>query len=296
MVTSYSSPFRGDVNFAVAPRLIYVKTGEPLKSESIAPSNTIFRSRVMRAKDVMTSPVITVSPDTTIVEAISIMLLRRISGLPVTDQEGRLLGILTEGDFLRRAETGTQRRRSRWLELLVRPGRLADEYTHSHARKVSALMTLDPVTVAEDTPLHEIVELMEKHQIKRVPVVSNGQVVGIVTRANLLHALVGLYRQSEPSIPSDDTAIRSRLLAELAKEKWAPIGLINPIVHGGVVELFGSILDERERKALIVLAENIPGVKAVRDHLAWVEPTSGLVFYGPEEKPVDCKDVSRAAY
>jgi CBS domain-containing protein len=241
----------------------------------------------MKAKDIMTSPVITVTPDTTIVQAIRIMLLRRISGLPVTDPEGRLLGVLTEGDFLRRAETGTQRHRPRWLEFLTGPGRLADEYTRSHARKVSELMTPEPVTVTEDAPLHEIVELMEKRQIKRVPVVSKGQVTGIVTRANLLHALVGLYRQAEPSLPSDDGAIRSRLLAELAKEKWAPVALINPIVHDGVVEFFGSIMDERERKALIVAAENIPGVKAVRDHLAWVEPTSGLVFYRSEEEPVE---------
>jgi len=250
----------------------------------------------MRAKDVMTSPVITIRPDTTIVEAIRIMLLRRISGLPITDQNGQLLGILTEGDFLHRAETGTQRRRPRWLEFLVGPGRLADEYTRSNARKVSELMTADPITVAEDTPLHEIVELMEKHQIKRVPVISKGQVEGIVTRANLLHALVGLYRQTQPSTPSEDSIIRSRLLAKLAEEKWVPKGLINPIVRGGVVELFGSIMDERERKALIVLAENIPSVKGVRDHLAWVEPTSGLVFYRPEEAPVECKEVSRSAY
>jgi CBS domain-containing protein len=242
----------------------------------------------MRAKDVMTSPVITVEPDVTMLEAIRIMLQSRISGLPVTNSDGRLVGILTEGDFLRRIEFGTQRRRPRWLEFLAGPGRLADEYTRSHARKVGELMTREPVIVGEDTPLHEIVHLMEKRRIKRVPVVSKGQVVGIVTRANLLHALLGLYGQAPPTAPFDDSVIRTRLLAELAKEKWAPVLLINPIVHNGVVELFGSITDERERKALVVAAENIPGVKAVRDHLAWLDLASGTVLYSAEQ-PAELK-------
>ena len=243
----------------------------------------------MKAKDVMTSPVITTEPDASIVQAIRIMLQRRISGLPVVDQDGRLVGMLTEGDFMRREETGTRRLRPRWLEFLIAPGRLADEYTRSHGRKVSELMTPEPVTASEDTPLHEIVQLMEKHQIKRVPVTDKGLVVGIVTRANLLHALVGIYRQDQPIVRSDDALVRTRLLAELTKEKWAPLGLINPIVHEGVVELFGAITDERQRKALIVAAENIPGVKSVRDHLAWVEPASGLVFYQSDEEPVELK-------
>jgi CBS domain-containing protein len=240
----------------------------------------------MRAKDIMTSPVFTVGPDASILEAIRVMLQRRISGLPVIDGQGQLVGVVTEGDFLRRAEMGTQRRRPRWLEFLIGPGRLADEYTHSHGRKVNELMTENPVSVMEDAPLDEIVQLMEKRQIKRIPVMSKGQVVGIVTRANLLHALVALYRRAHPMVQSADSLIRSQFLAELAKEKWAPVGLVNPIVRDGVVELFGCILDDRERKALIVAAENIPGVKEVRDHLAYVEPTSGMVFYNSEEPPV----------
>jgi len=129
---------------------------------------------------------------------------------------------------------------------------------------------------------------MEKRRIKRVPVVSKGQVVGIVTRANLLHALLGLYGRAPATAPFDDSVIRTRLLAELAKEKWAPVLLINPIVHNGVVELFGSITDERERKPLVVAAENIPGVKAVRDHLAWLDLASGTVLYSAEQ-PAELK-------
>ncbi len=242
----------------------------------------------MKAKDVMTSPVVSVESDTPVLQAVRIMLQRRMSGLPVVDQEGRLIGIVTEGDFLRRAETGTQRRRARWLEFLVGPGRLAEEYTHSHGRKVDEVMTPDPVTVTEDTALEDIVKLMEKRQIKRLPVVRGPYVVGIVSRANLLHALASVSREAKPAEQTDE-AIRTRLVAELGKEPWAPVALVNPIVRNGVVELWGTITDERERQALVVAAENIPGVKAVRDHLAWVDPNSGMVIYQSNEEPVRAK-------
>src|SRR5262249_52177560 len=211
----------------------------------------------MRAKDVMTSPVITVEPDATILQAVRIMLQRRVSGLPVVDKDGGLVGIVTEGDFLRRAETGTTRQRPRWLEFLIGPGKLADEYTQSHGRKVEDIMTSDPLSAAPDTPLEEIVRLMEKRQIKRLPGVRGRQVVGIVSRANLLHALAGVAREVKPATQSDET-IRTSLLAELAKQPWAPLALIDPAVRDGVVELWGSITDERERRALVVAAENVP--------------------------------------
>ena len=126
----------------------------------------------MKAKDVMTSPVASLEPDATVLQAVHMMLQKRISGLPVIDKDGRLVGIVTEGDFLRRSETGTEQRRSRWLELLVGAGRLADEYTRAHGRKVKEVMTRDPTTASEDTPLGEIVDLMERHQIKRIPIVA----------------------------------------------------------------------------------------------------------------------------
>ena len=213
----------------------------------------------MKVRDVMTSPVLSVEPDTTILQAVRIMLQRRISGLPVVDKDGRLAGIVSEGDFLRRAETGTQRRRARWLEYLVGPGRLADEYTRSHGRKVSEIMTADPATVTEETPLDVVVRVMEKRQIKRLPVVRGQELVGIVSRANLMHALAGVARETKP-VAADDRAIRDRLLAELAKQPWAPVALIEVIVMDGVVDLWGTITDERERQAIIVAAENVPGV------------------------------------
>ena len=236
----------------------------------------------MKARDVMTSPVISVEPDVAVLQAVRIMLQRRVSGLPVIDREGRLVGIVTEGDFLRRAETGTQRRRPRWLEFLAGPGRLAQDYARSHARKVGEVMTPDPVTVDEDAALDEIVRLMEKRQIKRIPVVRGTNIVGIVSRANLLHALASVAREAKPAEQSDE-AIRALLLAELAKQPWAPVALINPVVRNGVVEMWGTITDERERPALMIAAENVPGVKAVHDHLAWVDATSGMVFGPPEE-------------
>jgi CBS domain-containing protein len=237
---------------------------------------SVHRRNDVKAKDVMTSPVVSVEADSTTLQAVRIMLQRRISGLPVVDKEGYLVGIVTEGDFLRRAETGTERRRPRWLEFLVGPGQLADEYTRSHARKVGEVMTADPLTVTGDTPLEQVVKLMEKRQIKRVPVVQGRYVIGIISRANLLHALATVSREAKP-MQQSDAAIRALLLEELGRQVWAPVSLIDPIVRNGVVELWGTITDQRERQALVVAAENVPGVKAVSDQLVWVDATSGMV-------------------
>lgn len=231
----------------------------------------------MQVKDVMTRKVLSIEPDASVLQAVRSMLQNKISGLPVVDASGALVGIVTEGDFLRRTETTTERRRPRWLEFLVGPGRLADEYVHTHAGKVSAVMTTDPFTVTEDTPLEDVVQLMEKHRIKRLPVVRGKLLVGIVSRANLLHALASLAPNAPAAAPADGV-IRERLLAELERQKWAPVGFLNIVVQKGVVELWGSITDERERQALIVAAQNIAGVKDVRDHLIWVEPMSGVVI------------------
>ena len=146
----------------------------------------------MKVKHIMTWPVFSIGPDATVLQAVQLMLRHKISGLPVVDADGKLLGIVTEGDFLRRAETATERRRPNWLNFLVGPGRLADEYVHTHTRNIADVMTPEPYTITEDTSLDEVVKLMEKHRIKRLPVVRNQQLVGIVSRANLLHALASL--------------------------------------------------------------------------------------------------------
>lgn len=242
----------------------------------------------MKVKDIMTSPVVSIEPDMTVTQAVRIMMQRHISGLPVIDKGGRLLGMVTEGDFLRRIETGTQRQRPRWLEFLIGPGRLAEEYTHTHSRKIADIMTPEPFTVDEETPLEQAVRLMEKHRIKRLPVVRGERVVGILSRANLLHALAGIAREIEPSA-TNDADIRQRLLDELARQPWAPVALIDVTVRNGVVDLWGTITDERERQAIIVAAENVPGVQSVNDHLAWVDATSGMVIYQSKDEPAENK-------
>jgi CBS domain-containing protein len=230
----------------------------------------------------MTRQVLTVAPDDTVLQAVRLMLQNRISGLPVVDAAGKLVGIVSEGDFLRRTETGTQRQRPNWLEFLMGPGKIASEYVQTHGRKVGEVMTADPVVIAEDTPLDQAVQLMEKRRIKRLPVVRDGKVIGILSRANLLHALASVARDV-PTPAADDYAIRERLLAHLEKQAWAPLAMINVVVRRGVVEFWGTLIEENARKALIVAAENVPGVKAVRDHLALIEPASGTVIYQPDQ-------------
>ena len=231
----------------------------------------------MKVKDVMTRKVLSIESTANVLQAINSMLQNRISGLPVVNEDGVLVGMVTEGDFLRRTETATERRRPRWLEFLVGPGRLADEYVHSHARKIGDVMTPDPYTVAEETALEDVVRLMEKHRIKRLPVVRGKLLVGIISRANLLHALASLA-PSAPAPLATDGVIRERLLKELEQQKWAPIAFLNVVVKDGVVELWGSITDERERQAIVVAAQNTPGVKDVQDHMVWIEPSSGVVI------------------
>lgn len=236
----------------------------------------------MQAKDVMTRSVISVDPNATIVHAARVMLQHHISGLPVINEKHQLVGILSEGDFLRRRETGTERQRPRWLQFLIGPGRIAEEYTHSHGATVSEVMTSQVLTVGEDASLEEVVELMERHRIKRVPVMRDHKVVGIISRANIMHGMVSLARGA-PAASLDDTAIRDRLITEIQREQWAPAAITNVVVRDGVVDLWGLIVDERQRNALKVAAENIPGVKAVKDHLVWIEPMSGTTLGPPAD-------------
>jgi CBS domain-containing protein len=225
----------------------------------------------------MTNRVLTIEVDAPIVEAVRLMIENRISGLPVVDAAGRLVGMVTEGDFLRRTETGTEIRRPRWLQFLLSPGRLADEYVRTHARKVGEVMTPDVAAVTEDTLVDEIVRLMERSRIKRVPVLRDGRLVGIVSRADLVRALAGLLAEAAPA-SLDDTALRDRILADLDKQSWSPRVGVNVTVRNGMVDLWGTLTDERERQALCVACENVSGVKGVRDHLCWVEPQSGWLI------------------
>ena len=218
----------------------------------------------MRAKDVMVKSVATTTPETTVKELARIMINLRISGVPVLDRDAHLVGIVTEGDLLRRAETGTERRRSRWSEWFSPNSRLAAEYIKSHARRVKDIMTGEVVSVAELATLAEIAELMETKRIKRVPVVGDGKIVGIVSRADLLPVLAS--GGGTTSTEDGDGLIRERLLAELGKQKWANPTGSNVVVSDGVVHFWGTVGSEEERRALRVVAENISGVRGVEDH------------------------------
>ena len=235
----------------------------------------------MQVKDIMTINVISIGAEEPVVKAAGLMLQNRISGLPVVDKEGELVGMVTEGDFLRRGELGTQRRRPKWLEFIVGPGKLAEEYVRTSGRKVEDVMTPDPWTIRDDDTLEAVVEMMERHRVKRLPVTRGGRMVGIVSRANLMHALATFGRDL-PAPAGGDSAIRANILAAIAKQHWAP--RVNVIVKDGVAELHGVVTDDRERQGLVVAAENVAGVKKVHDHLVWVEPISGFAFPSAEDE------------
>jgi CBS-domain-containing membrane protein len=218
----------------------------------------------MRAIDVMARDVVTAAPETTVQGAAQLMINHRISGIPITDGDRRLLGIVTEGDLLRRVETGTERQHSPWSEWFSPNSRLAAEYIKSHARRVADVMTREVTSVDEFATLGEIADLMETKRIKRVPVVHDGKLVGIVSRADLLKVLA-----SDGASPPDeerDRSIHSRLFAELRNQRWSRLNEPDIVVADGVVHLWGVVGSEEERRALRVAAENIPGVRGVEDH------------------------------
>lgn len=220
----------------------------------------------MNAADVMISDVITVGPDTSVRGVAEKLLANRISAVPVVDRDGALLGIVSEGDLIHRIETGTERRRSWWLEFFADTETLARDFVKSHARTAADVMTHPVVTVKPDTPLGELASLLEKHWIKRVPVVVNGKIVGIVSRANLVQALVSLGKVAAPEATVKDSTLRDNLLSQLRQQTWWS-NKINVIVHDGTVELWGFVGSEAERDAIRIAVEVTPGVQTVSNNL-----------------------------
>jgi len=220
---------------------------------------------VMRAMDIMTSEVITVREDATVPEVARLMAERGISAVPVVDRENQIVGMVSEGDLLHRTETGTERRRAWWLDMVSSTNKLAGEYIKSHSAKVKDVMTRDVLSVTEETAVADIAVLLETNRIKRVPVVRDGKIVGIVSRANLVRALAMTITEGVGD--GDDRTIRDKLLAELKAQKWAEVSPANVTVQDGVVHLWSSYLSEQERRALIVAAESVPGVRRVEDHM-----------------------------
>jgi CBS domain-containing protein len=238
----------------------------------------------MIVSDVMTRRVISVAPDETVRHAVNLMLRHGISGLFVVDAKGTLAGVVTEGDLLRRDELGTERHRPWWLRVLVSPGRQALDFTRAHGRKVCDIMTPEVICVGTGTSLEDVVQTMEKQRIKRVAVTENGRMVGVVARSDLLRALLSHERDKQET-REDDRTIRTSILAALEAATWAPMTTLNVTVAGGVVDLWGTITNPDERRAICVVAENVPGVKAVHDHLVYVEPYTGTVIESPDDQP-----------
>ena len=221
----------------------------------------------MNAADIMTPDVIVAHPDTSLEDLVALMLDNRISGVPVVDN-GYIVGIVSEGDLLRRAETGTEKRRSQLLELVSSTASIAADYVRTHGRKAREVMTTDLITVGPDTPITEIADVLETRRIKRVPVVREGKLLGIVTRANLLRALATRLRAEAIPVNTDDRTIRSALLEEFRHHKWASqVAQFDVTVRDGVVHLWGIVRGEDHRQAMLVAAENTAGVKRVADHL-----------------------------
>jgi len=233
----------------------------------------------MNAADVMTRNVISISPDATVADAVQLMLDKGISGLFVIDTEGVMQGIITEADLLHRSELGTERHSS-WFARLFSPGREAADFTESHSRRVADLMTPDVLTVEEDTDLPEVVRVMERNGIKRVGVVKDGNVTGVITRSNLLRGL-SMVARGAAGATADDRTIKSAIENGLAQESWAPVARIDLTVLEGVVEIWGTITSEDERRAVCVIAENTPGVKRVVDHMMFMDLYSGAVIDAP---------------
>lgn len=220
----------------------------------------------MQARDVMVSPVITVSPRASVRDVAKLFLKHEISAVPVVDEQDKLVGIVSEGDLLHRVENDTETRRSSWLRFFTQDQVLAAEYVKSHSRKVADVMTTRVVFAAPDASLADIAMLMERNSIKRVPIVDKGQLVGIVSRANLIQAIA----TSRPSlqIPLSDQAIRDKLLAHLRAQPWPHTNQLNATVKDGVVDVWGICHSDEEREAVRIAAENIPGVRAVKNNLS----------------------------
>jgi CBS domain-containing protein len=229
----------------------------------------------MNASDVMVTDVITVKPTGTVREVAELLLTNRISAVPVVDEAGKLVGMVSEGDLLRRSEADTGHERAWWLRLLMGRESLAAEYVKEHSRRVADVMTRDVVSAEPGLPVADVATLLERHRIKRVPIVQNGKVVGIVSRANLIQALATLRKKLTSPDSIADTELREKIDARLKSEPWVRPFLVNVTVTDGAVDLWGLVDSTVEKRALRVAVENVPGVKAVNDNVTVRRAGSG---------------------
>jgi len=220
----------------------------------------------MKAMDVMVRDVITVGPNASVAEVAQLMAEHDVSALPVIDDDRRLVGIVSEADLLRREEIGTAIHRPWWIEAMTPAATLAEEFARSHGKRVWELMTENVITATEDTPLAQIAAMLERSRIKRVPIVRDHELVGIVSRGNLIQALASAGVAADEG-PDMNRTIRQELLSRLKQQAWTDFGTRNVIVTGGEVHLWGLVGSEAERKALVALAEGVPGVVGVVDEM-----------------------------
>lgn len=220
----------------------------------------------MKAADVMTTDVITARPEDRVEDIAHLLVGNRISGVPVVDDSGRMIGIVSEGDLMRRGESGTEHRRAWWLDLLTTREELASEYVKEHGRRATDVMTRRVISVSPDTELSEVANLLEAHSIKRVPVVEDGRLVGLISRANLIQALAALHNKLPTEASTDDAAIREQVTSRLRGQPWAPL-LLNVIVKDGNVGLWGFVRSADEKSAARIAAESVAGTKSVDDNL-----------------------------
>lgn len=237
----------------------------------------------MITADIMSRPVIAVGPDAPLAQAVRLMVDNRVSGLPVIDADGCVVGMLTEGDLLRRVETGTEDQAPGWFVGFFIPGRRAAQYILTHGRLVSEVMTPNVLSVTEGTPLLDVVGLMQRKRIKRLPVVRGDRMVGIVSRADLVRVVADAL--GTPAATANDASIRQAILDELDHQAWAPKNGISIAVEKGVVLLEGCLFDLRERDAMGVIAENAPGVRRVENRIVCIEPNTGMLIYDPGDEP-----------
>ena len=220
----------------------------------------------MQASDVMTRDVVVIGPEASVGEAARLLAEKDVSALPVVDESGKIVGIISEADLVRRTEIGTAKHRPWWLEALTPGVTLAEEFTKSHGRAVSELMSREVVSATEETPLQEIAALLERHRIKRVPIVADdGKLAGIVSRSNLVQAIATAPSQGDVS--ETDRAARLEILSRLAEQSWTDFGDRNITVSNGEAHIWGLVGSPSERKGLITLAEGVPGITAVRDEM-----------------------------
>lgn len=235
----------------------------------------------MRVSEVMSREIVTVYPSTSLGDAVRLMAANAVSGLPVvSESDHTLVGMITEGDLLRRVELGTDGTPAGWLRALVHPSAVAEDYVATHSRRVEGVMARNPYYVTPETPLADLVQVMKSQHFKRFPVMENDRLVGMIGRAELIKLLI-LKLVDVPVEAASDAQILEAVRRELQEAKWAPKSGLNISVKDQDVTVSGTIFSDGERLGVITLVENVPGVKSVKDEMVFVDPGSGMTFPVP---------------